>query len=492
MTAAKRPRKKPTRSRPRAAPPKHAEPHIHHREARLDRVLDFVAFVAKPMPLPLLLDEAPRKIAAIVGADVASLYLLEGDGGALVLRGNVGFPQRARGNVRLSVGEGITGMAVECMRPISVGHAKEHASYRAFPELGEEKYPVFLAVPILGSHGPLGALVVQRGGDEAFKPSDVRLLVALTAPIAAGIRTAQLLDEHRQRTMSRRAGGGTRKVTLPGAPTVAGRALGAIAALRRPATTAHKKLSNEDPKLLHTAFEVAEKALGALVGRAQQLGLSNDAAFLSTYLLMAADGRLRERCFELVAEGQSVAQALGGVAREVARAANGIVGDPFLQERARDIEDLCDAILMLASPDARAELPSKPVLLGDQLTVFDLLVSARAQPVGVALTERRPGPRTRVLLQLLGAPAVVDLAGAFRWASPGDVALLDGDHGFLIINPSRAEMASVRAERRDRQKVHDGTLALATPVPPPPGDAAPLTLEVPRTRVSGELGEFEN
>ena len=38
---------------------------------------------------------------------------------------------------------------------------------------------------------------------------------------------------------------------------------------------------------------------------------------------------------------------------------------------------LLSGLLMLASPDPRAELPSKAVLLGDQLTVFDLLVSAR-------------------------------------------------------------------------------------------------------------------
>src|SRR5688500_11692840 len=62
-------------------PPVTTPAKIHGRgEARLDRVLEFVAFVAKPMPLPLLLDEAPRRIAEIVGADVASLYLLEGEG----------------------------------------------------------------------------------------------------------------------------------------------------------------------------------------------------------------------------------------------------------------------------------------------------------------------------------------------------------------------------------------------------------------------------
>ena len=142
-------------------------------------------------------------------------------------------------------------------------------------------------------------------------------------------------------------------------------------------------------------------------------------------------------------------QALGLLAREVARAANGIVGDPFLQDRARDVEDFCDALVMLATPDARAELPSKAVLLGEQLTVFDLLVTARAQPVGVALTGRGAAPRTQALIHLMGVPAIVDVGGAFRWVAPGDVGLLDADHGFLIVNPSRAEVAAERASRRD-------------------------------------------
>lgn len=422
---------------------------IHGRGTeRLDLLLDFVSFVSKPMALSLLLDEAPQRIAAIVGAQIASLYLLEGDGHTLVLRGNIGFPGDVRGNVRLAVGEGITGMAVESLRPISVVEAPEHEAYRAFPELHEDRFPVFLAVPILGHQRALGALVVQRAGDEAFRQSDIRLVVALTSPIATGIRHAQLLGDTRDRAQSRRTGGGTGKVTLPGVPIVSGQALGAIAALRRPASLPQRKPTPEDGKLLLTALDVVGKAIGALVTRAAVLELSDQVTFLSTYLLMVTDSRFRERAFELIADGWGVAQALGLVAREAARVANGIVGDPFLQGRARDIEDLCDALVMLASPDPRAELPSKAVLLGDQLTVFDLLVSLRFQPVGIALSERAKGPRTWVLLKLMGLPSIVDVGNAFRWASPGDVALLDADHGFLVINPSRAEVAAVRAARR--------------------------------------------
>jgi phosphotransferase system enzyme I (PtsP) len=90
--------------------------------------------------------------------------------------------------------------------------------------------------------------------------------------------------------------------------------------------------------------------------------------------------------------------------------------------------------------------------MGDQLSVFDLLVSARAQPSALALTERAIGPRTGVLLQLLNVPALVDVAGLFRWATEGEVALLDADHGLLVINPSRAEISMLRHEREPTAK----------------------------------------
>ena len=134
------------------------------------------------------------------------------------------------------------------------------------------------------------------------------------------------------------------------------------------------------------------------------------------------------------------------------RAAASVTRDAFLEERARDVEDLCDALTMLAVTDRRSTLPSKAILLGDTLTVFDLLVSARSMPTGIVLSERASGPRARVLLKLMNVPAVADVKALFRWAADGDIALLDGDHGLLVINPTRSEVASLREHRRLAQE----------------------------------------
>ncbi len=431
--------------------PAPARPHVHARgNQRLDAVLDFVAFAAKPMPLVTLLDVAPKRIAEIFSANVCSLYLIEGDGNELVMRGNVGFEGQVLGQVRLRVGQGITGEAIEYMRPMSAETAEAHAAYKHFAELGEERFPVFLAVPIRGRSGALGAMVVQRAS-VPFEQADVELLVLIGGIIAAGIRHSELLDSQRERS-ERRTGGGTRKVTLTGRPAIAGRALGAVAALRRPPSHPQEGATSDesakaDVRLIKGAFEVATKAIASLRAKAHRLEVK-DCAFLGTYLELLEDMRFRERAIELARDGQGVAHALAQVAREVTRTAISFTRDSFLEERAKDIEDLCDALTMLALNDRRTALPTKAILLGDALTVFDLLVSAKAQPVGIILSDRAAGPRTQALLRLLDVPAIVDVVGVFRWASDGDLALLDGDHGLLIINPTKSEIAVLREARR--------------------------------------------
>jgi phosphotransferase system, enzyme I, PtsP len=414
---------------------------------QLAKVLDYLAFVAKSRPLVVLLDEAPRRIAECINADVASLYLLEGDGKSLVLRGHFGLSANVTGHVRLELGQGITGKAVQLRHPIVVDCAANHAFNRSFPELDETRYPALLAVPVLGTAGPLGAVVAQR--QEPFSEAEVSLVAALTAPISSALRLARLLDDLRGSSPTR-TGSGTRKVTLPGIPLVRGHALGAVAATRRPSTSSRDKAGDEGRALLRNALDQLERDL-----RAMAEGGGKEMAFIDSYLLMCQDQQLRRTAFEHMEAGHSLGHALSLVARQAVRAASES-GDAFLTRRAGDLEQLCDTLLMMAAPDGRAALPSKAIVVAESLSIYDLLVTAQAQPVGLVLTESELRPESRVLVELLRVPTISDVRGAFRWMSPGDIALLDADHGLLTINPTRADIAAYRADRRRERKSAPG------------------------------------
>ena len=423
-------------------------PRIHARghASRLDAVLELVAFAARPCPLTTSLDELPRRIAQIFDAEICSIYLLEGDD--LVMRGNVGFSMKALGEVRLAVGEGITGMAVESMRPMSLDAAPESDAFKNFPELDEARFPIFLAVPVPGPSGALGALVLQRRNGAAFDQADVELAGALTVPIAAAAERARLSEALRgQRKIT--PGGATRRVTLSGRPAVSGRAVGTVCAFPRPAS----RPSPEPPRALeemtksfdHAVREV-RKTIDGLMARVTPNG--PEASLFETVRTVLDDGRLRERVLER-AETEGLEYALVQIGGEVARTAVQHQ-ESFAIDRAREIADVCEALAMISAGDRRAEVQRGSVLVGSEVTLFDVLVSTRAHPAAVVLSERANGPMSRTHLALMGVPSVVDVGGLFRWVADGDLALVDGDHGLVRLNPSRAEISLVRAEKKKK------------------------------------------
>src|SRR5687767_11525547 len=165
--------------------------HIHDRgDPRLDGVLRLLDKASRPGPIDRVLQELCDEVARIAPADVASVYVREEEADGretLVMRANVGFPAGAVGNVRLEVGEGITGFVAECLRPVSVATAPGDAHYKHVPGLGEEKFPSFLAVPLLLDGSACGVLVLQRRESLPFAPSEVTLATCLTTPFVYAI-----------------------------------------------------------------------------------------------------------------------------------------------------------------------------------------------------------------------------------------------------------------------------------------------------------------
>lgn len=412
--------------------------------SRLDEVLSFLSFVAKQRPLTVMLDEAPRQIAACLGAEVVSIYLLEGEGRELVLRGNVGFPLSARGTVRMEVGDGITGRAVAERQPIVTRAGLEDSRSRVFDELDEGRYPHLVAMPILGSTGPLGAVVLQRAAP-AFTDTEICLVAALTAPITSAIRLARLLDELRPRAEKRPQRGG-RRVTLTGRPLRLGRTMGSVAAQGR--VQPSDEITDDDRGRFEEAVAQARRTLRE---RVEACAMTDPARrWLEDHLLMLDERRLHDETTGALAEGASLATALARVVNTATRvAADG--NEPFLIERARELEALCNALLAIAHPERLPPIPAKALVVAPRLSVFDILVTARAKPAGFVLTDRAeigPSSRERMLAELLAVPAIADVVGVFRWSAPGDIAVLDADHGLLIVNPSRADIAAVRASRK--------------------------------------------
>jgi phosphotransferase system enzyme I (PtsP) len=422
-------------------------PRVHERGsdggARLDAMLELAEAASRPAPLDDVLATLASKVAALLGVDICSIYLRGAGSDLLALRATHGYPAEAVGRVQLRIGEGLTGFAVECLRPVSVARATFDSRNRAFPGLDEERFPSLCAVPLVDGGRAVGALVVQRRQPRAFGQREMVLVASLCAPVLFA------LERSRQATLAaapvRPPVVETRpqEVLLRGVTLARGEGLGVAIVARAPAAPAARKLDVAEERarlcaaLADAAAEVAGLEAWALGQRRVEL-----APLLSPTRFVLDDDRLREQMIERVAAGDSAETAVETALRAYRRAITAL-GDPLLAARALEVEALCRRVqARMAGPATR--FPPGRVLCARALTVCDALELAATHGVAAVLVSDEPSTGTAVL-SALGLPVVGGISELFRWVADGDRLLVGNDA--TLVNPSRSDIAAFRARR---------------------------------------------
>lgn len=414
---------------------------VAEREAALVRMVS--AATAK-RSLGSALDELCRMLAAIAPADVASVYLREEDevGEHLVMRANVGFPRGAVGNVRLGMGEGITGFAAEHLCPISTEIGPESSHWRPVPGLGEEQFPAFLAVPLVRTGRAEGVLVLQRGAGRAFSSDEVALAVSLSAAFLLALEHARVRREVRKKS-SHAALATAQRARLTGQGICPGIAIGRI----RPLPALAGSFDRVDPAAIAPAVDALAKTLGRALRKLplDPAGPHRDAIFAMQLLL--EDRRLRDQLVEAT-DRHGVARGLREVAREYAltplRA--GIAGGAgaWLADRAEDVQEFS---LLAAALAAGSAVPASgdALVLGGRLgAVVALAAIARRASAVIAAEAVDESSFAAALLAAAGIPVVSEVAGLYDWTCAGDSVIVDGSAGVVRVNPAPALVARVR------------------------------------------------
>lgn len=394
--------------------------HVHHRGDRgVDGILRLIELAGHDAAIEATLTAMCDEIAAITGVDIASVYVREtGSSDRLVMRGNHGFPASAIGTTALGVGEGITGLVAECMRPVSAAHAATEAAYKHVPGLGEERFPVFVGIPAIAGGSVIGVLVLQRRA-RPFEAAEVTLATALGAPITLAI------ERHRANQV--------RSARLSGIPQVAGTTLARAAAI--PTTTA---LSSG-----HAGELTPDKAIARLredLGRAmRRLADAPDpatGAALDRFALALCDARLLER---LVACAGDRSAGLRTVARDYARAPYRLGTVSESAEQVAEIEELC---VLVGDPPLR----SGAAWIADRIGAV-MAIAAVARGAAALVASDVIAPAAIAIARAARIPVVSDVAGLFNWVRPGDLVGVDGSAGSVLVHPAPSDIERLRRLR---------------------------------------------
>jgi phosphotransferase system enzyme I (PtsP) len=373
--------------------------------------------------------------------------------GELVLRATFGHPQSSVGAVRMRVGEGLTGFAVECLRPVSVARATSDARNKAFAGMDETRFPSLAAIPLVDGGRAVGALVIQRKEPRRFGQREIVLAASVAAPVLFALERARL-REHRGHPASAPSLGASRPhgVVLKGSAAAPGAALGTVMVRRHAAQRVDRKelargdVADERARLgaalAAAAEEVTELEAWALrnapIDRATMMMLLSPARFVLD------DARLRGRMVKQVEAGLAAEEAVERVMREYTRVLSSS-GDSHLVERALEVEALCLRVMArVGAEEAGRPVSAGCVLVASRLTVCDALELGAGHGVAALLAgpaENSPG---LAVACALGMPVVASVSELFRWAADGDRALIHGEDGTVILNPSSVDVANHR------------------------------------------------
>src|SRR5437867_12143310 len=106
--------------------------------------------VSSDMSLERMLDELIGLVMGVTSCDACLVYLLERSSAEIVLCASQ-LPHAAEiGNIRLKIGEGVTGWVAEHRSIVALSsHASTDPRFKAFTSLPEDTYEAFLSVPLI-------------------------------------------------------------------------------------------------------------------------------------------------------------------------------------------------------------------------------------------------------------------------------------------------------------------------------------------------------
>ncbi|MFI5314831.1 MAG: phosphoenolpyruvate--protein phosphotransferase [Myxococcota bacterium] len=415
------------------------------------------------------LNNVVRLVARWMRASACSIYLLDEDRDErLVLRATRGLNPQAVGRMRIRVGQGIAGRALEERATIAVPDVRKDARVHAFPYSGEQRFRSLVAVPLLVRGEPLGVLTARTARVRVFTAAQLELLEMIAAQVGSIVLNARLLDRALRDAGAGRAGGpsGAAAVLEARKPGAVLRGIGTSPGVARGPVhvlAPRLDLANLDYRPARTAaaeWRALQRALRETVRQLNDLREAVGERFgeeladvFTTHIMILEDQGFRERLHrQLDVHGngaRALVETLQGYASILAT-----TGDTTLRERAADLEDVLQRAVgeLVGVRLHNAKLRHGVIVVAERITPSEFVLLETEKVAGLVTEHGGPTSHAAIFARSLEIPAVSGLPRLTSRLRPEDELIVDGLEGVVIVKPRREQRARYAeiAERYER------------------------------------------
>jgi phosphotransferase system enzyme I (PtsI) len=209
----------------------------------------------------------------------------------------------------------------------------------------------------------------------------------------------------------------------------------------------------EELSRFDSAVEKTAAGLREVAERVRSRAGIAETSILEAYVLMATDSTLREEVERHVRlDRQCVEWALDSAIHEMSSQLRD-ADDPYLVERSHDFEFIRDRIMRALTGRGRAivvpEGPEPVVLVAHDLSPAETATLSKDRVIGLVTEVGTRTSHTAILARALEIPAVVGARGVLDHVANGDLIVVDGVRGRVVVSPTD-EGLSVLQHRADR------------------------------------------
>ena len=383
-----------------------------------------------------------NRIRDVMQVDAVSVYFRDEYTDQLVLMATDGLNQRAIGQIRFGLDQGLVGMVLNQAEPINIKDAHSHPNYRFVTETDELSFHGFLGVPVIQHRHVLGVLVVRQIKQRRFSAKDETFLVTLAAQLAGAISYAEkmgklnsLLDDSDDHSFNMKG--------LSGSPGIAiGEALVVFPPANLDAVPDNAIAADEIDEQIEAFNEAVinvEDEFRHLSQRLEGTISNEELALFDVFGLMLKSDSLIDATINRIRSGQWAQAALRDTIAEHVKQFDAME-DAYLRERAIDIKDLGRRVLMhLQSQQTGAQEVSRPVVLAaEEVTVSQFAEVPLQHLVAIISTKGSASSHVAILCHALGIPAVMGLDNLPVNRIKGVNIVVDGYRGQIYVKPSHA------------------------------------------------------
>ena len=393
-----------------------------------------------------------KEVRDAMSAGVCSVYLFDEADQNYVLMATEGLRQESIGKVRMAMREGLVGLVAAKEEPLNLQDADQHPNFAYFEETGEAPFHSFLGVPIIHHRKVLGVLVLQQETRRRFASEEEAFVVTVCAQLSGAIAHAEATGALRQLASAGR--GKSKEAVFPGIPSSSGVGIGRVVLVTSSSDLkmVPERLTDNpgaEVKLFREALKATKRDMRNLGNGLSGKLSAEEFALFEVYIRLLDDRVLINEVISAIKLGQAAPSAWSTVILKHVRTFQKM-DDPYLRERAADVNDLGIRVLgyLQAKDKDRAPMPRRIVLVGEDLSATALADIPVHRLVGIISLKGSSNSHMAIVGRALGIPTVMGAINLPWVELEGQELIVDGSTGDVISRATR----SVRRHYVQRQR----------------------------------------